>query len=70
MEENNLPSTALVIFGVTGDLTFRKLIPAVYQIMKSGQMNQDLYIIGFARRDWNQTKLLSVIRQSIKSGIS
>ncbi len=66
MDEKNFPSTALVIFGVTGDLTFRKLIPAVYQIMKSGQMMQDLYIIGFARRDWNQTKLLSVIRQSIK----
>ena len=50
MEENNLTSTALVIFGVTGDLTFRKLIPAVYQIMKSGQMIPELVYLWFCQK--------------------
>jgi glucose-6-phosphate 1-dehydrogenase len=56
---NTLPSapTSLVIFGVTGDLTHRKLIPALYEISCAGRMPKNLSIIGFARRDWDDAAM-------------
>ena len=42
---------SIIIFGASGDLTARKLIPALYHIRKEKQMPEDFRIIGFARRD-------------------
>ena len=42
---------SIVIFGASGDLTSRKLIPALYQLFKDKQMPADFRVIGFARRD-------------------
>lgn len=60
-------SVALVIFGVTGDLTFRKLIPAVYELIRTQKIQFDLHIIGFARRDWSADLLRQVIEQAVKN---
>jgi glucose-6-phosphate 1-dehydrogenase len=54
-----------VVFGVTGDLTRRKLIPALYELMLSGRLDVPLYIIGFARRDWSDDKLRQVLRDGV-----
>jgi glucose-6-phosphate 1-dehydrogenase len=40
----------IVIFGATGDLTHRKLLPALYNIFASGELPPEVSIIGFARR--------------------
>ena len=40
----------VVIFGATGDLTHRKLIPALYNLQVEGALPADVKIIGFARR--------------------
>ncbi|MBP7074486.1 MAG: glucose-6-phosphate dehydrogenase [Rhabdochlamydiaceae bacterium] len=40
----------VVIFGATGDLTSRKLIPALYNILKAGQLPSQFACVGFARR--------------------
>src|SRR5277367_6708878 len=45
-----LPPTAAVIFGATGDLTHRKIIPAFYHLAKNDLLPDDFAIIGFARR--------------------
>ncbi|HEU6449089.1 MAG TPA: glucose-6-phosphate dehydrogenase [Verrucomicrobiae bacterium] len=42
---------SIVIFGASGDLTARKLIPAFYHLCKDGQMPPDFRIVGFARRE-------------------
>lgn len=42
---------SIVIFGASGDLTARKLIPALYHVFKEGQMPTAFRIIGFARRE-------------------
>ena len=42
---------AIVIFGATGDLCKRKLIPALYQLHKKELLPEDLMIVGAARRD-------------------
>ncbi|MDQ2868723.1 MAG: glucose-6-phosphate dehydrogenase [Verrucomicrobiota bacterium] len=41
---------AIVIFGATGDLTHRKLIPALYNLVADGEMPPAVTVVGFARR--------------------
>src|SRR5213080_833670 len=41
---------SIVIFGATGDLTHRKLIPALYNLAAEGELPPAVAIIGFARR--------------------
>jgi glucose-6-phosphate 1-dehydrogenase len=41
----------VVIFGASGDLTFRKLIPALYNIAADGDLPAALSVVGFARRE-------------------
>ncbi|HEY5260233.1 MAG TPA: glucose-6-phosphate dehydrogenase, partial [Rhabdochlamydiaceae bacterium] len=41
---------SLVIFGATGDLTSRKIVPALYNLLKDGQLPSLFTCIGFARR--------------------
>ncbi len=49
----NLPEACtVVIFGATGDLTHRKLIPALYNQAADGELPAGVKIIGFARRNW------------------
>src|SRR4029077_16939473 len=38
------------IFGATGDLTMRKLLPAIYNLTRDGLLNENTVIVGFARR--------------------
>ena len=45
-----VPPTAAVIFGATGDLTHRKIVPAFYHLAKNNLLPDDFAIIGFARR--------------------
>src|SRR3981081_3804214 len=41
---------AVVIFGATGDLTHRKLVPALYNLATDGELPPAVTVIGFARR--------------------
>jgi glucose-6-phosphate 1-dehydrogenase len=43
---------AIVIFGVTGDLARKKLIPAIYDLANRGMLPPSFVVLGFARRDW------------------
>jgi glucose-6-phosphate 1-dehydrogenase len=52
---------AIVIFGATGDLTHRKLIPALYNLAADGDLPPGLSVVGFARRD----KTDEVFRQEL-----
>lgn len=49
-DQKNLAPCILVIFGATGDLTARKLIPAIYQLCLSGMLPAKFACVGFARR--------------------
>src|SRR6266699_7243511 len=42
---------SIVIFGATGDLTHRKLVPALYNLAADGELPPGVVIVGFARRD-------------------
>ncbi len=59
-------SYAVVIFGVTGDLTRRKLIPALYELTVGNQLPDKFNVIGFARRDWDDQKLHEVLCEGVR----
>ena len=41
------PTTTLVIFGASGDLTRRKLIPALFELHRKGRLPQGFRLLGF-----------------------
>jgi glucose-6-phosphate 1-dehydrogenase len=56
-------SDALVVFGVTGDLAFKQIFPALYAMARRGRLN--FPVIGVARQDWNAEQLRTRARDSI-----
>jgi glucose-6-phosphate 1-dehydrogenase len=63
MTETCLP-TSLVIFGASGDLTWRKLVPALYQNFLKGRLSECAQIVGYARRDYSD----EIFRQRLREG--
>jgi glucose-6-phosphate 1-dehydrogenase len=55
---------ALVIFGVTGDLARKKLIPAVYDLANRGMLPSGFVVLGFARRDWGDGDFENLARKA------
>jgi glucose-6-phosphate 1-dehydrogenase len=47
----------IVLFGATGDLAHRKLVPALFELARGGNLPSECAIIGFARRDWSDADL-------------
>jgi glucose-6-phosphate 1-dehydrogenase len=54
-----------VVFGATGDLTRRKLIPALYHRFKDGQFDEQSRIIGVSRTKWSDADFQKVARESV-----
>ena len=58
---------AFVIFGASGDLTKRKLLPALYNLAASGTLPEDFAIVGVARREWTEEVFRKQLREAITS---
>ncbi|WAI11522.1 MAG: glucose-6-phosphate dehydrogenase [Buchnera aphidicola (Macrosiphum albifrons)] len=56
----------LVIFGAKGDLTKRKLLPALYKLEKSKKIHEHTRIIATGRADWNTQKYIKIVQKEIK----
>ncbi len=56
----------LVIFGVTGDLARKKLMPAVYDLSNRGLLPPGFALTGFARRDWADQDFAQIVHDSVK----
>ncbi|HEV8064614.1 MAG TPA: glucose-6-phosphate dehydrogenase, partial [Acidimicrobiales bacterium] len=57
---------ALVVFGVTGDLARKKLIPAVYDLGNRGLLPPGFVLLGFARRDWDHGEFEQLAHDAAK----
>lgn len=55
----------LVIFGATGDLTARKLIPALYNLAREGQLSPQFACVGFARRQKSHEQFRAEMKEAI-----
>ena len=58
--------SGLVIFGVTGDLSRKKLMPAVYDLANRGLLPPGFALVGFARRDWADEDFEKVVYAAVK----
>ena len=59
-------SCGLVLFGVTGDLARKKLMPAVYDLANRGLLPPAFALTGFARREWDRQDFADVVHESVK----
>jgi glucose-6-phosphate 1-dehydrogenase len=64
--ERGLQPCTLVIFGATGDLTRRKLIPGLYSLAQEKLLPECLTVIGFARRDKSHDDFRADMRQAVQ----
>lgn len=60
-------SCVLVIFGATGDLTARKLLPALYNLARDGQLPAHFACVGFARREKTHEMFRDEMLEAIKT---
>lgn len=60
--------SGMVIFGVTGDLAYKKLLPAVYDLASRGLLPAGFTLVGFGRRDWSKQDFEDYVRGSVEAG--
>jgi glucose-6-phosphate 1-dehydrogenase len=56
---------AVVVFGATGDLTSRKLVPALYNLARERLLPSGFSVVGFARRDWDDEQFRAVMKEGV-----
>jgi glucose-6-phosphate 1-dehydrogenase len=56
----------LVMFGVTGDLARKKLMPAVYDLANRGLLPPGFGLVGFARREWADEDFASRVHEAVR----
>lgn len=56
----------MVIFGVTGDLARKKVMPAVYDLANRGLLPPTFSLVGFARRDWSTQDFGQVVYNAVQ----
>ena len=66
LERLPVPGTSLVIFGATGDLARRKLLPALYNLAHEGALPERFNLIGVSRRDQSDDDFREFAREAIK----
>lgn len=68
-EDRRLPRLAdpstLVLFGVTGDLAKKKLLPAMYDLANRGLLTPGFGMVGFGRRDWTDDDFRAYVREAV-----
>jgi glucose-6-phosphate 1-dehydrogenase len=57
----------LILFGVTGDLASKKLLPAIYDLANRGLLPPGFSLVGFARRDWADEDFAQVTHDAVKA---
>lgn len=60
------PRCAFVIFGVTGDLAARKLMPALYALHRSGALHEESVVVGYSRSGGDDEALRRRLRQALE----
>ena len=58
--------TSIVIFGASGDLTQRKLVPALFNLCRKERLPKTTHIIGFARRPYDHDEFRKLMQKGVK----
>lgn len=65
-KSTSVPACLMTIFGASGDLTKRLLLPALYNLADSKVLPDGFRLLGVAREDWDEAKFRDHIAQSLK----
>ncbi|MDA8388564.1 MAG: hypothetical protein M0Z58_07895, partial [Nitrospiraceae bacterium] len=58
---------SLFLFGATGDLAGKKILPALYQLSVHSLLPEQFFIMGIARSKWDLAQFREEMRQAVKS---
>ena len=64
--DSQVPPCAAVIFGASGDLTRRKLMPGIYNLARNRLVPTAFGVVGFARRDWDDDRFRGLMREGVE----
>ena len=69
-DDRRLPRIAgpcgMVLFGVTGDLSRKKVMPAIYDLANRGLLPPGFSLVGYARRDWAHQDFAQIVHDSVR----
>ena len=66
LQQQSIPEPNIIVFfGASGDLTKRKLVPALYKLRKERKLPPETTIVGIARRDWSHEYFREQMREGI-----
>ncbi|UCD52313.1 MAG: glucose-6-phosphate dehydrogenase (NADP(+)), partial [Phycisphaerales bacterium] len=63
--ETAAPPTALVVFGASGDLAHRKLLPSLVQIQQRGLLNEHFCVLGCGRKEYSDEQFRQLAREAL-----
>ena len=63
--QQRTPALALVIFGASGDLTSRKILPALANLADRGRLSEEFTVIGVARTEWSDEDFRKAALQDV-----
>src|SRR4030088_854194 len=66
-QQRPAPPCAIVIFGASGDLTHRKLIPALFDLFQGGLISKNFAVLGFSRSPLTDDDFRRTAREGIQS---
>src|SRR5215813_12994640 len=64
--ERRVPECTVVIFGANGDLTKRKLLPALYRLMYERRLAPGFAVVGVSRTTMSDDQFREKMRESVK----
>ena len=60
--------SGMVIFGVTGDLARKKLLPAIYDLANRGLLPPGFALVGYGRREWSKADFQEYVHAAVTAG--
>ncbi len=64
--EESPPDCGVVVFGASGDLTRRKLLPALFNLHQRRLMPESYYVLGYARTDYSDQQFRDLVGQALR----
>jgi len=57
---------SFIIFGASGDLTWRKLVPALYSLFRKERLPPKFHIVGYARSEYERSEFHEHLREGVE----
>ncbi len=64
------PKSIVVVFGATGDLSTRKLIPSLYRLFRKEKLSEEFAVVGVARRPLSNEQFRATVKKSVESAFT